>query len=71
MLRQQKTESKDWQRRREQYLRESGRQVDLVNEGYQSAGLSFSWTVFAGGRVETPLALNPATRPFLVKGRIA
>lgn len=71
MLRQQKTESKDWQRRREQYLRESGRQVDLVNEGYQSAGLSFSWTVFAGGRVGTPLALNPATRPFLVKGRIA
>ena len=69
MRRQQIKQCAAWRCRREQYLRESGHQVDLIREGYASADDTTNWTVVVGGRVSGPLTRDPGTRPFLVKSR--
>ena len=56
-----------WRCRREQYLRESGRHVDLIREGYASADDATNWTVVVGGRGRGPLQRELGTRLFLVK----
>ena len=38
----------DWRRRREKYLRESGRHVELIKEGYEYADSSNGWAVIVG-----------------------
>jgi hypothetical protein len=38
----------DWRRRREKYLRESGRHVELIKEGYECADSSNGWAVIVG-----------------------
>ena len=45
--------STDWRRRREEYLRASGRRDALIAEGYESAGLR-EWVVIRGGRRGRP-----------------
>ena len=56
-----------WRRRREQYLRESGRHVDLIREGYASADDATNWTVVVGGRPRGHLKRDLGTRLFQVK----
>jgi hypothetical protein len=56
-----------WRRRREQYLRESGRHVDLIKEGYASADDATNWTVVVGGRDRGPMQREQGTRLFQVK----
>ena len=56
-----------WRCRREQYLRESGRHVDLIREGYASADDGTNWTVVVGGRSRGPLQGELGTRLFQVK----
>ena len=58
-----------WRCRREQYLRESGRHVDLIREGYASEDDATNWTVVAGGRARGPLKRDLGARLFLVKPR--
>ena len=67
MRRLQTKQGEDWRCRREQYLRESGRQVDLIREGYASRDDATNWTVVVGGRGHGPLQRELATRLFLVK----
>jgi hypothetical protein len=55
-----------WRCRREQYLRESGRHVDLIREGY-AADDATNWTVVVGGRGRGPSQRELGTRLFLVK----
>ena len=69
MRRQQTKQCGAWRRRREQYLRESGRQVDLIKEGYASADSTKSWIVVVGGRPRSSLERNRAMRLLLVKER--
>ena len=52
MRRQRTKQCEAWRRRREQYLRESGRPVELIKEGYASAD-STNWTVIVGGRARS------------------
>ena len=59
-----------WRCRREQYLRESGRHVDLIREGYASADDATKWTVVIGGRARGPLKRDLGTRLFLLKPRL-
>ena len=56
-----------WRCRREQYLRESGRHVDLIREGYAAADDATNWTVVVGGRGRGSLKHELGTRLFLVK----
>src|SRR5580765_5517851 len=56
-----------WRCRREQYLRESGRHVDLIREGYASPGNATNWTVVVGGRGRGPLQREVGTRLFQVQ----
>ena len=49
MQRQQTKQCEVWRRRREQYLRESGRHVELIKEGYASADSTY-WTVISVSR---------------------
>jgi hypothetical protein len=67
MRRQQTEQCAAWRCRREQYLRESGRHVDLIREGYASADDTTNWTVVVGGRALGALKRVPGTRLFLVK----
>jgi hypothetical protein len=67
MRRQQTKQCAAWRCRREQYLLESGRHVDLIREGYVSADDTTNWTVVVGGRARGPLKSDPGTRLFLVK----
>jgi hypothetical protein len=59
-----------WRCRREQYLRESGRHVDLIREGYASADDATNWTVVVGGRGGGPSQRELGTRLFQVKPRL-
>lgn len=59
--------SEPWRQRRERYLRESGREIDLIKEGYASAAPTPTWMVVIGGRTAARPRGNPRTRPFLVK----
>ena len=69
MRRQQAKQCEAWRCRREQYLRESGRHVELIKEGYASAECTTNWTVVIGGRAGSPLEPNSGMRLFLVKQR--
>lgn len=70
MRRQQAKQCEAWRCRREQYLRESGRHVELIKEGYASAECTTNWTVVIGGRAgSSPLERNAGMRLFLVKER--
>ena len=69
MRRQQAKQCEAWRGRREQYLRESGRHVELIKEGYASAECTTNWTVVIGGRAGSPLERNAGMRLFLVKER--
>jgi hypothetical protein len=69
MRRQQAKQCEAWRCRREQYLRESGRHVELIKEGYASAECTTNWTVVIEGRAGSPLERNPGMRLFLVKER--
>ena len=59
-----------WRCRREQYLRESGRHVDLIREGYASADDATTWAVVVGGRARGPLNRDLGTSLLLVKPRL-
>ena len=59
-----------WRCRREQYLRESGRHVDLIRESYASPDDATNWTVVVGGRARGPLKRDLGTRLFLLKPRL-
>ena len=48
MQTQEPKQSEDWRRRREKYLRESGRHVELIKEGYEHADSSNGWAVIVG-----------------------
>jgi hypothetical protein len=67
MRRQQTKQCAAWRCRREQYLRDSGRHVDLIREGYASADETTNWTIVVGGRGRGPLKRDLGTRLFLVK----
>jgi hypothetical protein len=56
-----------WRSRREEYLRTSGRQSDLVSEGFEPAASAGSWTVIAGGRSTHLPKPIPRAGLFLVK----
>ena len=71
MRRQQAKQCEAWRCRREQYLRESGRHVELIKEGYASADSTTEWTVVVGGRGLGPLEPGPGTRLFLVRRQAA
>ena len=70
MRRQRTKQCEAWRRRREQYLRESGRPVELIKEGYASAD-STNWTVIVGGRTRAPLDRDRGTRLFPVKESVS
>jgi hypothetical protein len=57
-----------WRSRREEYLRASGRQCDLVNEGFETALPAASWAVIAGGRRSRLPKTSPRPGLLLVKG---
>jgi len=67
MRRLQTKQCEAWRCRREQYLRESGRHVDLIREGYASADDATNWTVVVGGRGGGPLQRELRARLFHVK----
>lgn len=69
MRRQQGKQREAWRCRREQYLRESGRHVELIKEGYASAEFTTNWTVFIGGRAGSSSERNAGMNLFLVKQR--
>ena len=56
--------SESWRCRREQYLRESGRHLELIREGYAQE-FTTSWIMVVGGR--GLLERAPKRRLFLVK----
>ncbi len=56
-----------WRARREAYLRESGRQMDLILEGFEPAPPTLDWTVLTGGRASRPKMPSAEARLFLVK----
>ena len=48
MQTQQPRQREGWRRRREKYLRESGRHVELMKEGYECGDSSKDWAVIVG-----------------------
>ena len=56
-----------WRSRREEYLRASGRQSDLVSEGFEQAASAASWTVIAGSRSTHLPKPTPRAGLFLMK----
>ena len=69
MARQQaKQNAPGWRSRREEYLRASGRQSDLIKEGFEQAPAKTGWTAIAGGRTSRSTARNDGAGLFLVKG---
>ena len=60
-----------WRSRREEYLRASGRQSDLVKEGFDSVLPSASWAVIPGGRTSRFPKVNPGPELLLVKGVVS
>ena len=55
-----------WRSRREEYLRASGRQSDLVKEGFEQASRA-NWAVIAGGRRTRRTKRNRKAGLLLVK----
>jgi hypothetical protein len=56
-----------WRSRREEYLRTSGRQSDLISEGFEPGASAAGWTVIAGGRSTHHPKPIPRAGLFLVK----
>jgi hypothetical protein len=56
-----------WRSRREEYLRSSGRQSDLVKEGFERKPSTASWAVIAGGRASRLAKPIPSAGLFLMK----
>lgn len=48
MQTQEPKQREDWRRRREKYLRESGRHIQLMKEGYECGDSSKDWAVIVG-----------------------
>ena len=48
MQTQEPKQREDWRRRREKYLRESGRHIELMKEGYECGDSSKDWAVIVG-----------------------
>jgi hypothetical protein len=64
---QQRKQGHAWRRRREQYLRDSGRHIELIREGYTCGHASMDWAVIVGRGERTALERHaPVTRLFLV-----
>ncbi len=59
--------SSNWRRRREEYLRASGRREDLIIEGYESPGPTGRWLVIPGGAKRSSKG-NSAIRLLIVNG---
>ena len=57
-----------WQRRREEYLRTSGRHADLIREGYTPVESPTGWIVVVGRRKGSPKGNDAKGELFLVKG---
>ncbi len=55
-----------WRARREAYLRDSGRQMELILEGFEPAPPTLDWIVLAGGRTSRPKLPARDARLFLV-----
>jgi hypothetical protein len=65
---QQLLQREDWRRRREKYLRESGRQIELIKEGYECEDSSKDWAVIVGRGERTALMRHaPGARLFVVR----
>ena len=60
--------SSNWRRRREEYLRASGRSEDLISEGYESAGPAVRWVVIPGSRARRSPNVTSQIGLFVVKG---
>ena len=68
MQTQQPKQCEDWRRRRERYLRESDRHVELVKEGYECAASSKDWAVIVGGGERGPVERHTlGARLFLMR----
>ena len=50
MQTQEPKQREDWRRRREKYLRESDRHVELMKEGYECGDSPKDWAVIVGHR---------------------
>jgi hypothetical protein len=59
--------AKPWRARREEYLRSSGRQSDLVKEGFEQKLSTASWAVIAGGRASRLAKPIPSAGLLLMK----
>jgi hypothetical protein len=67
-MRKRKAQSRvPWQYRREEYLRASGRHIDLIKEGYARSESSTDWIVVIGHR-KPDRGSHPRSRLFLVSG---
>jgi hypothetical protein len=69
MPKQKSKSSAAWQHRREEYLRESGRHIDLINEGYKGCVLSTDWIVVVGHRKSHCQESCPTRKLVLVNGQ--
>ena len=68
MARQQaKQNAPGWRSRREEYLRASGRQSDLIREGFERAPSTAAWVVIPGGRASRLGKANPRADLILMK----
>ncbi len=56
-----------WRFRREEYLRASGRQTDLIKEGFEPLPSTASWAVITGGQPTRFAKPNPSAGLLLVK----
>ena len=58
----------NWRRRREKYLRESGRHLEVIKEGYECEDSSKDWAVIAGRGERIALERHdPGARLFVVR----
>jgi len=65
---QQPKQREAWRRRRERYLRESGRQIELIREGYTCGHPAKDWAVMAGRSERAALERHaPGARLFVVR----
>ena len=56
-----------WRRRREQYLRDSGRHIELIEEGYTCGHLAKDWAVVVGRGERMAQERHPGARLFVVR----
>jgi hypothetical protein len=63
-----KSQPCQWRRRREEYLRASGRHDDLIQEGYAEAPAAAEWRLITGGRAIRSQKESRPIELFMVKG---